>query len=372
MNVVALNAGGRSHRAQLFSVDARTGVQLEPLTPVWEKEVETASGSFRDLLTTLPQPDVAVHRVVHGGLHGELEGDAIVDDRVIAAITAAIEFAPGHNRLALEGIDAVAQRFDASVRQIVTLDYALRADAPAVATMLSGPDSWRSAHAMRRFGFHGISHHDVIERVLARLGAAESRVITVHLGSGCSLAAFRGTRMLETTMGMTPLAGVMMAERSGDVDPGALLYLLRNGIEDVSSLERTLNTESGLIGLSGVSADTRDVYAAIDAGDARAARAMDVFTYRLRLAVGALAAVLGGVDALSFSGPAGEHMPRIRAAVVDNLRYLGVTIDPDRNASCVADAEITATGAPARTCVIRTLEEWAMVRRAVSLLSRVA
>lgn len=369
MKIVTLNAGGRSHRALLYDVDPARARELEPARPIWQTDVESADVRYHDLLATMPEPDVAVHRVVHGGLSGALDTDRIVDAEVVAIIEAAIEFAPSHNRLALEGIDAVTTRYGPRVRQVAVVDHALRADAPPVATLLSGPTSWRSVHAMRRIGFHGISHHDVIARVLRLLGRDDARVITIHIGSGCSLAAFRGTRMLDTTMGMTPLAGVMMAERSGDVDPGALLFLLRHEIESVASLEHRITSESGLTGLSGVSADTRDIYAAIDAGNTRAAQAMELFCYRLRLAVGALSAVLGGVDALSFSGPAGENMPRIRAAVCDELAYLGLAIDPRRNTECHADAEISAPGATARTFVIRTLEEWAMLQRASALLA---
>jgi acetate kinase len=369
MKFLAFNAGGRSHRVIAYDVDAAAAAKLEPAASFWDAEDESATTHFRDLIADAPQPDVAVHRVVHGGLHGELDDDAPVDARVIGAIEDAIEFAPGHNRLALDGIAAVTERFGDAVRQVVVLDHALRADAPRVATMLSGPSAWASDHAMRRIGFHGISHHDVIERVLALLGRDDARVVTVHVGSGCSLAAFHGRRMLDTTMGMTPMAGVMMTERAGDVDPGALLFLLRHGLEDVASLEQQLNHASGLLGLSGVSADTRDCYAAIDAGNERAAHAMELFVYRLRLAVGAFAATLGGVDAISFSGPAGEHQPRLRAAVCEHLAYLGIAIDARRNDAAVADAEIGAAGAGARAFAIRTLEEWAMVRRAARVVS---
>ena len=367
MRILALNAGSASHIAKLYAIEGPA--QLEPVAPVWEAEVESRSVSFDDLLAKAPADalDGVAHRVVHAGLDPTIGLDERIDDRIVAVIRAATEFAPQHNGLALEGIAAATGRFPA-VPQVAIFDRALGVDAPDVASTLALPHALCAQWNLRRSGFHGISHRDVIVRVQRLLGREDARVITVHLGSGCSLAAFSGSRMLETTMGVTPMEGLMMAARSGSIDPGVLFFLLRHG-HTAESVEATLNRESGLLGVSGVSSDTRDVIRAMDAGDARARLAFDLYVYRIRLHLGAMAAVLGGVDAVSWSGPVGEHMPRIRRAVTAGLEFLGLGVDAERNEQAAGDTDISAPASRARSFVIRTLEEWAMVRRAAPLLA---
>ena len=370
MIVVALNAGGSSRIVSCYEVDAPA--PLDPPDPLWHHEIERPGSSFEDVIVLAPdvEPAIVVHRVVHPGLDVSIPESAFLDDKIRRAILDGRRFAPGHNGLALEGID-VARKYYPNAQQCVAFDRALGSDAPPAATTLPGPEQWRSL-ALRRFGFHGISHRDVIQRVARGLGRVDARVATIHLGSGCSISAFMGARLVENTMGLTPLEGIVMGARGGSLDPGLLLYLLKDGHNTLAELEDTLYHDSGLKGLSGRSLDTRDVYAAADEGDADARLALDVYCYRLRQGIGAIAATLGGLDAISWSGPVGEHSPRIRETVCESLGFLGIGIDRPKNTSlptegAVPFTEISSEGAGVRSFVVPTLEEWAMCRQAVSL-----
>lgn len=369
--LLALNAGAASHLAKCFETSAPA--PLDPPAPVWEDEVETSGSTFAELLARLPAPppDVVAHRVVHPGLDPAIGLDERIDQRVLSAIRDGRTFAPGHNGLALEGIEIARKRFPGAV-QIAIFDRALDDAAPEIARIVPGPDIWRE-HGLRRMGFHGISHRDVSERIAPALGREGAKLVTIHLGSGCSMSAVRGGTLVENTMGLTPLEGLVMGARGGSIDPGLLLYLIASGTT-AEDLSQTLNHDAGLKGMSGISLDTRDVYAASDAGNPRARLALDVYCYRIRQGIGAMAAVLGGIDALTFSGPVGEHMPRIRDAVARDLAFLGIAIDAKANDALPQDGQVPLTDistadARVRTFVVPTLEEWAMCRRALRLLA---
>jgi acetate kinase len=378
MRILALNAGSRSHKAQLFELDG-DAPPLEPPRTAWEAADESAAGSFAKLLERYQgePPDAVAHRFVHPG--PELAEQ--IAFRVDAAARALIErsdLAPAHNPLALEGLRAASQRFDAA-EQIGISDVALGADAPAVATTYPLPSAWRERFGVRRYGFHGISHRDVLARNAQLCGSDDParRIVSVHLGSGCSVIAARGRVILDSTMGMTPMDGVMMGSRSGSIDPGIIFTLLRRGALGPDELERALSKESGLAGVSGVSADTREISQALRAGNERARFALDLYGYILRKAIGAMSAVLGGIDVLSFTGPVGEHVASIRRDACAAFAYLGIAIDDERNerlaaeGSIGADVSIEADASRVRVHVIRTLEEWAMVRSAATLLATV-
>ena len=369
MNVLTLNAGSRSHSARLYAVDARP--PLDPPEPLWHAEIEAGRETFADLLARYDgdAPAVAGHRVVHPGPKLALRLAAVVDADVRAAIEAAVPLAPSHDPLALEGIDAVRKRFGDGVPNVAAFDTAFGADAPDLATTYAVPPEWRERYGVRRYGFHGISQRDVIDRIERLFGPSETRrTVSVHLGSGCSISAFAGRRIVETTMGMTPLEGLMMGSRAGSFDPGAIFYLLRESTLSASEIERVLSKESGLRGVSGVSSDTREIEAAIAAGDERAAFALDLFAYRLRSYIGALVATLGGIDVLSFTGPAGEHGAGLRARACARFEYLGLALDRDRNEHARPDCDVAASASRVRICVIRTLEEWAIARLAARTL----
>jgi acetate kinase len=369
VNVLAINAGGGSSRAMLYAIAASP--PLEPPEPLWTGEIEENDASLDRLFADMPALPIAVvaHRVVHGGLDPGRGLEAPIDATVLAMIRAATPLAPSHNRAALDGITYAQRRFPGA-RHVAVFDDALDRDAPELAQTVTGPPAWRTQFGVRRIGFHGISHRDVIERALMLLGRTRAKLITVHLGSGASASAFDGDRIVETTMGMTPMDGAMMGTRAGAIDPGVIFHLLRNGY-DARTLEDELNHASGLFGVSGISLDTRPLLTAAASGDARAQFALDLYAYRLAQCIGALFPVLGNCDAITFSGPIGQHMPPIRAAIAARLAYAGFAIDPVRNDAlgevAPRDGAIHASGS-LPLFVVRTLEEWAMVRRAQRLL----
>ena len=373
MRMLALNAGSRSHIAKLYDFDEPA--TLEPPRPAWDASDESAGGSFERLLGTFidESPDAVVHRFVHPGpeLANEIAFD--IDDRARALLKAS-DLAPSHNPLALEGLEAATKRFP-NAQQIGISDVVLHDDAPALATTYAVPYAWREKYGVRRYGFHGISHRDVLERSahLSEGADDDRRTISVHLGSGCSLVAAHGRKILDSTMGMTPFDGLMMGSRSGSIDPGIVFTLLRRGAFTLDELEQAIGNESGLKGVSAVSSDTRELRKAIDAGNERAAFAIDLYAYAIRKHIGAMTAVLGGLDVLAFTGPVGAHDAAVRRTVCDALAYLGISIQEERNDEVPPegtdgpDVSIETNGARVRVQVIRTLEEWAMVRGALAV-----
>ena len=369
MNALALNAGGGSNRAILYALPTGDMLPLEPPAPLWTGEIEEHDAPLDRLFATLPDVPVTfvAHRVVHGGLDPARPLQARIDRSVLDAIGAALPLAPSHNRPALDGITYAQRRFP-DAAQIAVFDDALGPDAPELAQTVTGPTEWRTRFGIRRIGFHGISHRDVVERVLALLGS-EAKIVAVHLGSGASAIAFDGKRIVETTMGMTPLDGAMMGTRTGAVDPGVLFHLLRNGY-DGARLEADISHRSGLAGISGISLDTRVLIDAARKGNDRAQFALDLYYCRMAQCIGGLLATLDGADALSFTGPIGQHMPAVRAGIVARLRFAGFVLNPERNGAIAEGDPIDGpvhADASRPIFVIRTLEEWSMLRRATSL-----
>ncbi len=371
MNALALNSGGGSDRALLYALPDGDALPLEPPKPLWSGEIEENDAPLDRLFATLPDVPVAfvAHRVVHGGLDPARPLQARIDAAVLDAIRAAIPLAPSHNRPALDGI-AYAQRRFPDVQQIAVFDDALGPDAPELAQTVTGPPEWRTRFGVRRIGFHGISHRDVVERVLTLLGRPDAKIVAVHLGSGASAIAFDGRRIVETTMGMTPLDGAMMGTRTGAVDPGVLFHLLRSGY-DAARLEDEVSHHAGLAGISGISLDTRLLIDAATRGNGRAQFALDLYYYRMAQCIGELLATLNGADALSFTGPIGQHMPAVRAGIVARLTFAGFSLDAERNDAISegepVDGPLHAEGSRP-VFAIRTLEEWAMLRRAMHLI----
>ena len=370
MNALALNAGGGSSRAILYALPEGDALPLEPPKPLWSGELEKNEAPLDQLFASLPDVPVAfvAHRVVHGGLDPARPPQARIDEVVLEAIRAAVPLAPSHNRPALDGIAYTRRRFP-DVSEIAVFDDALGPDAPDLAQTVTGPPEWRTRFGIRRIGFHGISHHDVVERVRMLLGRSEAKIVSVHLGSGASAIAFDGTRIVETTMGMTPLDGAMMGTRAGAVDPGVLFHLLRNGY-DAARIEADISNHSGLAGISGVSLDARVLIDAAANGNGRAKFALDLYYYRMAQCIGGLLATLNGADALAFTGPIGQHMPAVRIGIVARLGFAGFMLDAERNGAIAegepVDGPLHAHGSRP-VFAIRTLEEWAMLRRAMAL-----
>jgi acetate kinase len=250
-------------------------------------------------------------------------------------------------------------------------DTAFHSSLPPAAYTYPVPDRWTREWGLRRYGFHGLSHAYCAGRAAELLDRppAELRLVICHLGHGCSAAAVLGGRSLDTTMGFTPLDGLMMATRSGSVDPGILLHVQRRHGLSVEAVEQTLNRDSGLLGVSGVSGDMREVLAAAGEGNGRALLAVDVYAHRVRQAIGALAVTLGGIDALVFTAGVGENSGEVRAAICRGLECLGLALDPDANARCVPDADVAAAGSPARILVIATREDVTMLGEVMRVIA---
>ncbi len=305
------------------------------------------------------------HRVVHGG--SRFAAPTLVDDDLVAAVEGLVPLAPLHNPANLEGI-AVARRVFAGVPQVAVFDTAFHHTLPPEAYTYAVPARWREVLGIRRYGFHGTSHAYVSRRTAALLGRPLEEVSTVvlHLGNGASASAVAGGRSIETSMGMSPLEGLVMGTRSGDIDPAIPGHLARVEGLDATDVDTELNRRSGLLGLSGVS-DFRELTARRAAGDAAASLAFDVVVHRLVKYVGAYAAVLGRLDALTFTGGIGENAPVLRSAVGGRLGILGVTLDEEANAVAGGERIVSAPDSRVAVCVVPTDEELEIARQAAEV-----
>jgi acetate kinase len=338
--VLVVNAGSSSLKLQVLS--GRDEVRAETLVERWSGAEDISE--LERFLAAADHVDAVGHRVVHGGTRTE---SAVVDEALLADIDALSSLAPLHNPRAVAGIEAVG-RVLAGVAQVACFDTAFHARMPAAAATYAVPAAWRDRHGVRRYGFHGLSHAYAARRAaqIVNRPLEELRIVTCHLGGGASLAAIAGGRSIDTTMGFTPLEGLVMATRSGSVDPGLVLWLIGSAGLTPDQVADGLVREGGLAGLSGVGGDLRDVNAAAAAGSMNAELAIEVYVHRLRREIAAMTAALGGLDLLVFTGGGGEHATWLRARAVEGLGFLGVDIDAHANAVTHADAEITAGGDP--------------------------
>jgi acetate kinase len=362
--VLVVNAGSSSLKLRLLGADGT--IEAAHDVGQWAGDADpSVLEPFRDALRAA---DAVGHRVVHGG--DEFCDATVLDDAVIARIEALTPLAPLHQPRALAAIRAVrAARPD--VPAFACFDTAFHASLPAAAATYALPEEWRRRWGLRRFGFHGLSHRYAAGRAADLVGrpVADLRIVTCHLGAGASLCAVRGGRSVDTTMGFTPLEGLVMNTRSGSVDPGLVLWLLTEAGMDAAEVTTALEQSSGLAGLTGTSGDLREVLAAAGAGDARARLGVDVYVHRLRREIAAMVAALGGLDVLVFTGGVGEHLPAVRAAAAEGLGFLGVAIDGERNASTTGDAEITGGAASTRTVVVTSREDLEIARQVRTSLS---
>jgi acetate kinase len=347
VRVLVVNAGSSSLKLRLLGPADEIEAERD-LAPGDDEALDAALGD-------LAAPDAVGHRVVHGG--ARFREAVRIDDDVVAALAGLTDLAPLHQPAALAGMAAVGRALP-DVPAVACFDTAFHATLPADAATYALPREWRERFGLRRFGFHGLSHAYASRR------AAAPRVVSCHLGAGASLAAVRDGICVDTTMGFTPMEGLVMATRAGSVDPGLVLWLLRHGI-DADALEQGLDREGGIRGLAG-DADMRAVLARDD-DDARLA--IDVYVHRLRAEIAAMVAALGGLDALVFTGGVGEHAAEIRARAAAGLGFLGVELDAEANAQASADAEIGATGAPARALVVTAREDLEVASQVRDLLS---
>jgi acetate kinase len=311
------------------------------------------------------------HRVVHGG--EKFVQPTLVDDETIAEIEKMSSLAPLHNPPNLKGIRA-CRRLMPGVRQVAVFDTAFHATMPDYAFTYALPFKYYTDFGVRRYGFHGTSHRYVTgraQKMLADEGfdTTKTRIITCHLGNGCSITAVVGGSVVDTSMGMTPAEGLMMGTRSGDVDPAILLYLARELGASPDEIDDIINKKSGLLGVSGVSSDMRDVEEAAANGNTRAVLALAIFCYRIKKYIGAYAAAMGGLDAVVFTGGIGENSANVRARVCDGLGVLGLELDAEKNETLKGPADISKPSSRARILLVPTNEERMIARETAQVVT---
>jgi len=396
MKILVLNAGSSSQKSCLYELN--DVLPDRPPQPLWEAQIDwthqqgiaelkvkTAKGDRLEeevasesrqaaisrmletlwqgktqVINSLKQIDIVGHRVVHCGQ--DYQQSTLISPDVKEAIARLSVFAPVHNPVNLEGIEAL-EKILPNLPQVAVFDTAFHAQLPPAAFVYPGPYEWLE-NGIRRYGFHGISHQYCARRAaqLLNLDLTDLRLITCHLGNGCSLAAIRGGWSVDTTMGFTPLDGLMMGSRSGAIDPGIIIHLLRRSDFSAEKLDSILNRNSGLKGISGVSSDMRQVGEAITQGNERSQLALDIYIHRLRAGIGAMLASLGGLDALIFTAGVGENSAVVRAAACEAFGFLGLKLDGEKNQHSPVDEDIAAVDSAARVLVIHTQEDWEIAR----------
>ncbi len=362
--VLVLNAGSSS--LKWIVLDASTEESQEQGTATWQgAEGGRHEQELAQALRDLPDVEAVGHRVVHGGL--DFREAVEVDEAVRARIVDLSELAPLHNPAAVAGLDAARARFPRA-HQVAAFDTAFHATLPDEVSHYPLPWEWTVRWGLRRFGFHGLSVEYAVTRAAELLGHASTRMVVCHLGAGCSVTAVANGRSVDTSMGFTPLEGVMMARRSGSVDPGLLLYLLDRERLSSADLDHGLNEQAGLVGVSGVSADMREVLAAEVAGNVRARLAVAMFVNRVVATIGAMTAALGGLDTLVFTGGIGEHSAPIRARVVAALGYLGARLDRHANELAANDVDVATSDSGIRILIIAAREDLTILRHVKRVL----
>jgi acetate kinase len=363
MRTLVVNAGSSS--LKLARLDRDGAVTASTTVEHWQGE-----GHLEPLARFLAgcgPVDAVGHRVVHGGpRHTE---PAIVDDLLVAYLYSIAHLAPLHQPRALAGVRSVRELLG-DVPAVACFDTGFHATLPPAAATYALPREWNERWALRRYGFHGLSHAYAARRGAELVGtpAEELRIVSCHLGAGASLAAVLGGVSVDTTMGFTPLAGLVMNTRPGTLDPGLVLWLLEHGDVPEPELADVLEHHAGLKGLSGTDGDLRDVLAGRAAGDPACSLAFDVYLHRLVRETAAMAAATGGVDLLVLTGGVGEHSWEVRAALADALEHLGVAVDRGVNRASTADADISAAGARARTVVVTAREDLEIRRQVLAAL----
>jgi acetate kinase len=384
MKILVLNAGSSTHKLSLFEFGDT--LQESPAARLWEARMESRNGTAHtevvaDLVRTLWSGESRVvdspagisavgHRIVHGG--PQYEEPVRITPAVKQGIASVSEFAPLHNRAELEGIEAI-ERLLGDVPQVAVFDTGFHRRMPLPATVYPGPYEWFTKD-IRRYGFHGINHQYCAGRAaeLLHRDLNTLKLVTCHLGNGCSLAAIQDGRSIDTTMGFTPLEGLMMGTRSGSVDPGILTYLVRQGGLQPGDIDDVLNQKSGLLGISGLSEDMREILSSMKQGHSRARLAFDIYVHRLQAGIGAMVAVLGGVDALVFTAGVGENSPEVREAACKPFSFLGLKLDSEANQHASPDGDIAAADSSVRVLLIRAQEEWAIARECWKLCANKA
>jgi len=353
--ILVVNAGSSSLKLRVLD-DADEVTGSADLPPPRDGDDGAA---IKAAIEPFGQVHAVGHRIVHGG--DEFSGPVLIDPAVRQRLGALTDLAPLHQPKSLAALDAVTAVLP-DVLAVACFDTAFHATIPAAAATFALPEQWRERWPLRRFGFHGLSHAYVSRRAAALLGVSSLRLVSCHLGAGASLAAVRDGRSVDTTMGFTPLDGLVMATRSGSVDPGLVLWLQTHAGIPAGELADALENRSGLAGLAGT-ADLREILTRAAAGEARSELARDVYLHRLAGSVAAMTAALGGLDAVAFTGGVGENSAEIRSRAAARLGFLGVYVDNDRNDTGPTDRDIAPPDAPVRVLVISAREDIEIARQ---------
>ena len=397
MKILVLNCGSSSIKYKLFEMETKevlaqggiekiglTGSFLKLTLPNGEKKIlekdipehtvgvefifQTLTSAEYGALKSLDELDAVGHRMVHGG--ERFSQSVILNKEVLDAFTACNDLAPLHNPANLKGVNAVSALLP-NIPQVGVFDTAFHQTMPAHAYMYAVPYELYEKYGVRRYGFHGTSHRYVSKRVCEYLGipVEGSRIITCHVGNGGSISAVKDGKCIDTTMGLTPLEGLMMGTRSGDIDGGAVTFIMEKEGLNATGISNLLNKKSGVLGISGVSSDMREVTAAANSGNERARLALDMYFYRIKKYIGAYAAAMGGVDVILFTGGVGENQADCREAACSGLEYMGVKVDHAvNNATRGEEAIISATDSKVKVVVIPTDEEMMIASDTMALL----
>jgi len=397
MNILVINAGSSSLKYQLFDMDnesvlakgqcERIGIgghlKHTPMVgdkPVYDEDLDLpthaeAIAAVIDRLTSpaygvvsdMKEIDAVGHRVVHGG--EAFSASTRIDDDVMAAIEACIPLAPLHNPANITGIRACQAVMGPDVPQIAVFDTAFHQTMPAKAYTYALPYSYYTDHKVRRYGFHGTSHRYVAARAAEMLGRPleELKLVSCHMGNGSSICAVDGGKSVDTSMGFTPIAGLPMGTRCGDIDVSVIQFLMEKESLGIDEMMNVLNKKSGVLGVSGVSSDFRDLDAASADGNTRATLALDMFKYAVAKTIGAYAMVMGGLDAVIFTAGIGENSPELRADICGYLKILDLQIDPERNKVRGKEVDCSAPGSAVHTLIIPTNEELVIARDTMAL-----
>ncbi|MGP1408987.1 acetate kinase [Porphyromonas endodontalis] len=399
MNVLVLNCGSSSVKYKLFQMPegkvlAQGGVEklglsdsfLKLKLPSGEKVVlekdmpehtvaidfilKTITGSEYGCIKSLSEIDAVGHRLVHGG--DKFSESVVITDAVVESVKQCIDLAPLHNPSTLKGVAAVTELIP-GVPQVGVFDTAFPQTMPQRAFMYALPYEYYEKYGVRRYGFHGTSHRFVSKRACEFLGLDynKARIITAHIGNGASMCAIKEGKCIDTTMGLTPTEGLMMGTRVGDVDPGALVFIGEKEGLSMAQLSEVINKKSGVLGVSGVSSDMREIEEAISQGNERAKLALEMYDYRIKKYVGAFTAAMGGLDLLIFTGGVGENQTTTREYVCEDMQYMGIEIDKELNAKIHGDEALLSTKeSKVKVVVIPTDEELMIALDTVALTSK--
>jgi acetate kinase len=412
MNILVLNSGSSTQKSAVFDLEQHSSDG--PVPALWEGKIEWDSeketthvrshtgaelrregkaGVHRAsvaamleniwsgptaVLNSRDEIAIAGHRIVHGG--AKLTEPTRVSSELKREIEKVASIAPLHNQAGLEGIELV-EKLLPDIPQVAVFDTGFHRTLPPQVFVYPLPYSWYERDGIRRFGFHGINHEYCAHRAASLLhkDLSSLKIVTCHLGNGCSLAAIDGGKSIDTTMGFTPLEGLMMGTRSGSIDPGILIHMMEGDPKDprrnrrdaaqIELIDETLNRQSGLLGISGVSSDMRDVLDAARNGNERAKLAFDIFIHRLQSEIGAMAASLAGFDVLVFTAGIGENSADVRRATCARLKFLGIELDETANSGVKPDADVSGPNSGVRVLVIRAQEDWSIARQCLRLMT---